>query len=253
MALVNYSSSSESVESFNDEEESKYKKAKLNTAKKCKRKLPIPEFMTKSRKTQEESVIDRPDEHDGRKRTFAHVRGNWASLVYIGDLQETIQDMFKSINFKYSTEIHISLTKTLVLHHHWITSFSQAVLEFSKTQPIFEIRFNSLGIYTNEEKTRTFIGLTVDLTGSTKIKELTNGIDSILEDYRLEKFYSKPLFHASILWCVGNHKEFLENKSYELQQLFDKCFEIEPQKFLVVIEKIHIKIGNKYYNCNLKR
>lgn len=79
----------------------------------------------------EDEVIDDPSKHDGRIRSFKHERGNWATYVYIPietNLLEDIQDICltnlpEKLNFKNSSELHISLTKTVVLQYHFIESF----------------------------------------------------------------------------------------------------------------------------------
>lgn len=46
-----------------------------------KARLPLPNQFITSKKTEEE--INNPELHEGRIRSFAHERGNWASFVYI--------------------------------------------------------------------------------------------------------------------------------------------------------------------------
>lgn len=99
-----------------------------------------------------EVPVDDPSKHDGRVRSFQHERGNWATFVYVpgkrcqleiqiislcslpvdvpilDDLQNSlIKSPLIDVELKPSSGIHISLTKTVVLQHHWIDSFVSSV------------------------------------------------------------------------------------------------------------------------------
>lgn len=79
----------------------------------------------------EEEVLDDPNRHEGRLRSFKHERGNWATYVYIplsvelfDELQDHCIEQFKdNIDFKKLSSIHISLSKTIVLPYHQIEPF----------------------------------------------------------------------------------------------------------------------------------
>lgn len=83
--------------------------------------------------------MDDPELHGGRKRTFAHERGNWASYCYfrlasgtlIAELRKAVQDCCDAegiaVALESIEEVHLSLTKTFVLQHHWIESFIQSI------------------------------------------------------------------------------------------------------------------------------
>lgn len=53
----------------------------------------------------------------------------------------------------------------------------------------FELFFDSVEVYCNEEKTRTFIAIKADIYSSKILANITDKIDGILEDYKLPKFY----------------------------------------------------------------
>ena len=86
-----------------------------------------------------DALVDKPELHGGRTRSFAHERGNWASYCYfkvttgklIEDLQIAIQkccqDEDISVQLECIDEVHLSLTKTFVLQHHWIGEFTKTV------------------------------------------------------------------------------------------------------------------------------
>lgn len=77
--------------------------------------------------------------------------------------------------------------------------------------------------------------------------DLLRPIDMVMRDYRLPQFYEQPAFHVSILWCVGNYQELLQDKLEELQQLLD-----EHDTLKLFINEIHCKCGNKDFIYKLK-
>lgn len=86
-------------------------------------------------KSNDDDVTDDSLKHDGRIRSFKHERGNWATYVCIpvnANILEDIQDICVShfeenFNVKASSEMHISLTKTIVLQYHFIESFVETL------------------------------------------------------------------------------------------------------------------------------
>lgn len=53
----------------------------------------------------------------------------------------------------------------------------------------FELNFDSVEVYCNDEETRTFVALKVDLWSHKILYDITLKIDDILEEYKLPKFY----------------------------------------------------------------
>lgn len=120
--LLEYSSSSDSehdcdffTTSIGDQKET------------SKPKLPLPNDLLNQFQAQA-PVIDDPSQHGGRIRSFPHERNNWATLVYIPlrrDLSQ-LHTMLKNdllshgIQAEIIPEPHMSLSKTLVIPHHWI-------------------------------------------------------------------------------------------------------------------------------------
>lgn len=98
--------------------------------------------------------------HKGRKRTFAHERGIWATYVFIackleqfgynfarfindqpsfsGPRSESIEKLQRTLKSRIESnidnmemhpmeELHMSLTRTVILRHHWIDEFIRSV------------------------------------------------------------------------------------------------------------------------------
>lgn len=114
-------------------------------------------------KSAEKTVEDTSNEHNGRIRSFPHERGIWATYVYIqckkpsnnhlmyftsctnknfvlgpktelvGKLQTDLlgeiksDAAFDSIDLWPFDDLHMSLTRTLVLQHHWIDEFVRTI------------------------------------------------------------------------------------------------------------------------------
>ncbi|CAL4106764.1 unnamed protein product, partial [Meganyctiphanes norvegica] len=91
--------------------------------------IPLPSELLEDRN----SHIDDPSQHQGRVRSIAHERGNWASFIFIplhlgvyeasfssflASLAAVCQD--QDLTLQTSTDLHISLSRTLILYLHWI-------------------------------------------------------------------------------------------------------------------------------------
>lgn len=87
-------------------------------------------------------------------------------------------------------ESHMSLTRTIVLQHHWIDIFKTSIIEQLKYVKSKSIDLNSLGFYSNDEKTRTFIG--INITSQSDIlylNDLVRRMDVCLDDFNLPHYY----------------------------------------------------------------
>lgn len=98
-------------------------------------------------------------------------------------------DVPNVLNVQKVEDFHISLTKTVILKHHWIDSFTESIKNRTKHIKKFMILFGSLKIYCNEERTRTFIGLQIR-TGYDSLIKLVESLDECLEEFSLPTFYT---------------------------------------------------------------
>ncbi|XP_014233565.1 U6 snRNA phosphodiesterase [Trichogramma pretiosum] len=222
-------------------------------------KLPLPESISswKGAAVHHEEVIDNPLEHDGRSRSFKHERGNWATLVYIDYIPtaEMIKWMKSTLNQSFETgnlfeEFHVSLTRTLILKFHWIDSFVEAVKSIVDSQKSFFMELNSIEIYSNEEKTRTFMGIAVQSEDDNLLK-LTQSLDKVADEYQLPLFYENPSYHISFAWGLGDQRNVLEaQKSFLTTKLYD-FFQEHPEERYLEIDCIKCKVGNKLFKFKL--
>ncbi|CAH0547447.1 unnamed protein product [Brassicogethes aeneus] len=228
-------------------------------AVKRRERLPLPSEFQKVENVSE--YTDDPSNHEGRLRSFPHERGNWATYIYIPYDKDHfgIQDLFSkiqliipsTIEIKPVDDLHISLTKTVILKHHWIQSFSDSIKENTIFIKKFMIMFDGIKVYCNEERTRTFLGITVK-SGHDSLIKLVEIFDRCLLEYKLSTFYKDPSFHMSIAWVQGDFKEELGKYVTEINNVFIQLLNTYTQDtWYIYVNYLLCKIGNKSFQFNL--
>jgi len=227
-----------------------------------KTKLPAPSFIDVKRKCLEGDIhIAREDAEtkDGKIRTFPHVRGNWASFVYIPveecDEIETLTSVIKNASedlpvdsplIHFDIDRHISLTRTQVLRHHWIDNFWLDLSQKLKHHDKFDLVLDTFQVYTNEEKTRTFIAIKVHHTEN--VLRLISDCDCCLLDYGLQKYYEDPSIHFSLAWISGDRSDWMKTKLLPLLNAkLEEIRDAESSLNFISVEKLEFKTGNKIY------
>ncbi|XP_020819164.1 U6 snRNA phosphodiesterase 1 isoform X2 [Phascolarctos cinereus] len=191
-------------------------------------RLPIPDSVLNMFPDPEDGIVDDIEKHGGRIRTFPHERGIWATHVWVP--YEAKEDFFDLLDLLMTQarrvlprlvkmeEFHVSLSQSVVLRYHWITPFVQSL----KSRMAFFHRFlftaNQVKVYTNQEKTRTFIGLEVT-AGHAQFLDLVSEVDRVMEEFDLATFYKEPSFHISLAWCVGDVQSELKEQAIQGLQL----------------------------------
>ncbi|GLV34652.1 uncharacterized protein CBL_09133 [Carabus blaptoides fortunei] len=218
-------------------------------------KLPVPAiFQTKS------DSSDQIEHHGGRIRTFPHERGNWSTYVYISYehddiMSELINDIISNYKSSFLLQpcdnLHISLTRTVILRHHWIESFMKTISDNISHLSRFVIMFDGLKVYCNDERTRTFIGLKIK-TGYDSLLNIVQILDECLKQYNLPEFYKDPSFHMSLAWCVGDYENVLNNNIDLLNEIVSEYMKNYPQLYWYIhVKNLVCKTGNKMFNFNL--
>ncbi|XP_007468364.1 PREDICTED: U6 snRNA phosphodiesterase isoform X2 [Lipotes vexillifer] len=206
-------------------------------------KLPVPDSVLDMFPGTEERPADDSAKHGGRVRTFPHERGNWATHVYVPyEAREEFLDLLDVLLPHAQTYVprlvrmeafHLSLSQSVVLRHHWILPFVQALKD----------RVASFQ--------RTFVGLEVTL-GHTQFLDLVSEVDRVMEEFDLTTFYQDPSFHISLAWCVGDAHLQLEGQCLrELQEIVSE-FEDSETLLRAHAEQIRCKSGNKFFSMPLK-
>ncbi|NXN21664.1 USB1 phosphodiesterase, partial [Nycticryphes semicollaris] len=222
--------------------------------------LPVPAVLLGDPET-EEAVRDDSSRHGGRVRCFPHERGSWATHVYLPcRAQEEFLELLELLVSHARTyvsslaameEFHLSLSQCVVLRYHWINPFILSLKKHLAPFHRFFCMADQVKVYTNENKTRTFIGLEIS-TGHFQLLELVSEVDRVLEEFDLPTFYKDPSFHISLAWCVGDMSDRLEGQCLqELQDIVDR-FEDSALLLRVQWEQIRCKSGNKYFSFPLR-
>ncbi|XP_069073539.1 U6 snRNA phosphodiesterase 1 isoform X2 [Pleurodeles waltl] len=215
-------------------------------------RLPVPESVLHMfQDNPEDQINEDVNKHGGRVRSFPHERDE-----PVEEFPELV-DMLVSNAYKYGVvltkmeEFHISLSRTVVLRHHWISLFVQSLRDKLLPTHRFFCVTNQLKVYTNEERNRTFLGLEVS-SGYAELQDLVWEVDRVLQEFDLETFYENPSFHLSLGWCVGDATEKLNAKCLqELQEAVDG-FEDSAILLRLHVEEVRCKAGNKIFSIPLR-
>ncbi|XP_021497283.1 U6 snRNA phosphodiesterase 1 [Meriones unguiculatus] len=224
-------------------------------------RFPVPDSVLNMFSSTEEGPEDDSAKHGGRIRTFPHERGNWATHIYIPyEAKEEFLDLLDLLlpraqmfmpRLVRMEEFHLSLSQSVVLRHHWILPFVQVLKDRMASFQRFFFSANRVKIYTNQEKTRTFIGLEVS-SGHAQFLDLVSEVDRVMKEFDLTTFYQDPSFHVSLAWCVGDARLQLEGQCLqELQEIVDE-FEDSEMLLRVLAEQVRCKSGNKFFSMPLK-
>lgn len=257
--LVVYSSSSEEEDTSSSQRDGEdacpaKKKAKVEQLPN-KPKLPLPHSVLNMFPDDLNAETEDSSLHGGRIRSFKHERGNWATYVYLPynpvDEFTYILGQILSVAKKHGIELiqqeefHLSLSKTVVLRHHWIQPFTQNLKADLAQCRRFICSAGRLKVYSNAEKTRTFLGVEVS-TGHTQLLDIIKVVDKTMTDFRLETFYKDPSFHVSLAWCIGDLTEQLNSCLNELQSIMDSQ-EDGPFTLTLPCAKLQCRTGNKVF------
>ncbi|XP_041078336.1 U6 snRNA phosphodiesterase [Polyodon spathula] len=223
-------------------------------------RLPMPgSVLNMFKETEEEEGFEDRTQYGGRIRSFAHERGNWATYVYLPYLAEEesleLVDQLISgagahgVSLTRMEEFHISLSQTVILRHHWIEPFVLSLKEGLASGRRFLCVADRLKVYTNQERTRTFLGLEVR-AGHAQVLEMVRVIDRTMQEFNLSTFHQNPSFHISLAWCVGDCSESLRGCCQELQNIVDD-FEDSASLLRFSGHEIRCKSGNKFFSFPL--
>ncbi|KAG7329628.1 hypothetical protein KOW79_007802 [Hemibagrus wyckioides] len=273
--LVNYSSSSEEENDFNTNRNKSAKhegpggtktqgkmteETRVSAPGKdegsCQTRLPLPASVMEMFRDSEEQHFEDRSQHGGRLRSFQHERGNWATYVYLPyepedgfpELLDELRVCAEAcgVTLTRAEEFHISLSQTVVLRHHWIQPFVQSLRSALATCSGFVCLADKLKVYSNQEKTRTFLSMEIS-TGHTQLLEVVKRVDKVMEEFNLSTYYEDPSFHLSLAWCVGDFTKTLQRACLtEMQSLVDG-HEDGPFQIRLKCKELRCKIGNKFF------
>ncbi|XP_043593970.1 U6 snRNA phosphodiesterase [Bombus pyrosoma] len=224
------------------------------------KRLPLPRSITAWKGVpHHEEVDDNPLQHEGRVRSFKHERGNWATLIYIDyepseDMLSWMFSVLGEVPVKcniFSEQFHISLSRTLILKFHWIESFVEETRKLCEQTDQFNLELLNVRAYTNEEKTRTFLGIEcIDRKGV--LGHFVKNVNKLLAEYDLPAFYEDSSYHVSFLWCLGNELSVLDDQAHFLTIKLNQFLIEHAEARYINVTKIYLKIGNKLYVFKLR-
>jgi 2'-5' RNA ligase len=270
LLLSTYSDSDNDNEDGNDGGEENISVPALSTdlpiaaIAKCREKLPVPGDIQNMFSDKTDAVNNNSEDHGGRIRSFAHVRGNWASFVclpfhtknpslaaMVEIIQASLEEFPDQPKVTIIDEFHLSLSKTVVLHHHWIEPFIRSLKKCFLTQKRFDVIFTEFNVYLNEEKTRTFIGMNIFATDT--LFNLIKDCDTCLTEYGLEKYYENASFHVSLAWCVGDQDKWMRSQLLPLlNSKLDKILDADSSLQASNVQSVQLKTGNRVFKILLE-
>ncbi|XP_012215078.1 U6 snRNA phosphodiesterase 1 isoform X1 [Linepithema humile] len=247
------------IKTYSSDSEDEHDEKKKSNKDKIVNRLAIPtSILSWEGVIYHEEMIDDPLNHDGRKRSFKHERGNWATLIYINCItSDCLHTWINSVLNELSIQgniifnFHISLSRTLVLKFHWIESFVEDLKLLCHKFNKFVIQLTDVKVYCNEEKTRTFLGIYCQDKDGT-LKHLTKVLDGLLAEYQLPSFYKDTSYHISIFWCLGDQRAHLQKFLPFLTCNLNKFLAENTEDSFIYVNEIQCKIGNKCYMFELR-
>ena len=193
---------------------------------------------------------------DGRVRSFPHVQGNWASFVFVElasvELIQNVariilKELIDSKNIYIPFEqFHISLSRTVPIPYHWIQPILSSLRSIADRTHPFSVSFSGLKLLANEDNTRTFLVLVVEL-GEDTLTSLVGGVDGILCEYKLPCFYRPVSLHCSVLWTLFGATETTKST---VNTLWDRKVAEVLSGVEFKVESLKFQTGHKMYNLN---
>lgn len=148
------------------------------------------------------------EDRQGRVRSFPHVRGNWATFVFIpvpysrnlGNCITAFHEPLRSILDPGTgtnppefipmpqDSLHVSLSRTVATRHHCIEPLTHMLGERLRTKKRFTLGFSSLAFYSNDEKTTSFLGVKISKSYD-QLCSMVSDVDECFAQYNLQQFY----------------------------------------------------------------
>eukprot|EP00898_Chlorokybus_atmophyticus_P006972 jgi/Chlat1/7276/Chrsp58S06909 len=164
---------------------------------------------------------DASAKHQGRKRSFAHVEGNFAVHVYIPALllpreRERIQALTRDISaaapgilpMEAVSVCHVSLSRTIAVRYPQIDSLVAALRRNLRRLQRFslELDVNRLVPYVNDDRSRSFLAIDTS-DGTAQVCSMVACVDAAFKLHGLPTFYENPRPHVSVAWALGDHEK----------------------------------------------
>lgn len=239
--------------------------------KKSEDPLPLPDSIKYLFAEDSSQHHDDRSKHQGKLRSFTHVRGNWPTFVFLKILHQDefilsvkhfcktvasllpISRLWPEFHLVCKDELHLSLSRTVPIQHHWIEPLMSKLQSMITKKSSVTMTLSNLAYYCNEEHTRSFIGLEVQ-HGEREVSSLVDCVDECFKQFGLPIFYEEKSFHVSLLWCLSDILPLLTSEIKKtLQESWDNCLLKYDLDTLLsfTISQVYCKTGNKLYTFNL--
>jgi hypothetical protein len=198
---------------------------------------------------------------DGRVRTFPHVKGNYPGFVFVSistapdvlalaaaqacAAAELVLGPKCTVHRLPLSELHLSLSRTFAVRRPDIEPLVQLLADNLRALPRFSGTLRGAELYTNEDATRTFVGLRL-ASGEQRMHALVRGVDRSLSAFRIPAYYSELSFHVSVAWAAGGLQP---GTSRELRVASDGK---EGEKVHFDVDTAKAKIGARSYRFDLQ-
>ncbi|KIY52798.1 hypothetical protein FISHEDRAFT_63725 [Fistulina hepatica ATCC 64428] len=207
------------------------------------KKLPLPSLSTT---VFTPAHVDNPALHQGRIRSSPHVDGQFAVHIYVSlvlkELEASLRDLvleiieetrqrvptfhtFWSCNVSEDErkdssdvrhlpqpELHVSLSRPIFVRAHQRGDMKRCVRDVAREHKPFLASFVSVSDYSNDERTRGFLGIDVG-AGYHELQSLLADLHPVLENTRQQAYYDEPRFHASVGWVLLDSAKDYTNMS----------------------------------------
>lgn len=240
---------------------------KENRSCQCAHELPSADQLLECGVKKPKNGGDGTDVHQGRVRSFPHVEGNYATLVYVNvplpsEFKNPLEKILRNLKEKMpdvqpilsshknavtssdylsqlesdtmvQQEYHLSLSRPAPVVFNQIEFIKDSLRHnLRRLEPFVICIENSLEIFVNEEKTRTFLALKVrgeslkpQLSAaqqpvthfnlkpkhakSNPIKRAIEATSKSLVLHGMKPYYQNPRPHISVAWLLGDRSKEL--------------------------------------------
>ncbi|XP_065175141.1 U6 snRNA phosphodiesterase 1-like [Sycon ciliatum] len=264
MSLVSYSSDSSSCSESEGGEPARPPAKKVCRASTSTGEAPLPLPSGLLECFNQTAHSDNPQKHGGRQRSFPHTKGNWATFVYIpctdefaSWLEPVAPKLFGYVGEKRGSKpftsnindgLHLSLSRVVPIPHHLIKPLTAELGQRLNIFQRFHCQVAKPRVYCNDEKTRSFLSLSV-VHGQEKLKLLLGIVDEVFVEFGLPKFYKEASFHVSIGWTLGELSPLTLKEEHDLHSLLQSRTSCAPPP--LTVDGVVCKTGNKLHRFPL--
>lgn len=183
-------------------------------------------------------------DHEGRTRSFPHVEGDFATHVYVevsvpSEAEPMLQQAYRRIqsaflDLRWIEDRHVSCSRTVSVRSTQKESLRRALSHALRRTKSFVCSFDGWDVYVNDERTRTFFVLKMRF-GKERFLDVIRAVDQAFRLHGLETYYTDPVPHLSVYWCLGDVVAVARERLRLLST---------AQEWSVPVQRVACKIGS---------